>query len=84
LRAEQVISKPDARREIVLVLLDCRATGSMRLAGMILPGNGSRMNSAGLAGFTRVVAGSWIVIAPPWSLRNCEKSPRRKASVGTV
>jgi len=35
-------------------------------------------------GFGRVVAGSKMRIGSPLPLRSSEKSPRRKASVGTV
>src|SRR6266702_2114914 len=52
------------------------AVGSMRLPGMILPGNGSRMNRAGFVGSGRVVAGSYSCCG------HAEKSPLRKAAVG--
>src|SRR5438105_10690689 len=54
------------------------ATGLIRLAGMMLPGKGLRMNCPGWFGSGRVVSGSKMV-TPLW-----EKSPEISRAVGAL
>src|SRR5688572_3761662 len=60
-----------------------RAVGSMRVAGMMLLGNGVRV-AVLVATFRTVVVGSKIVRSPPDRFSDLEKSPIRSRSVGIV